>query len=118
VQLRDRIFTTIDPTLPKDLLATLQKKCPSITTPTALVIDQFSPSTFDTKYFQNIKAGRGLMTSDQTLFRDPRTRPYVLENLKQSTFNKRFASAMVALTNIQPKTGRDGEIRKRCQFVN
>jgi peroxidase len=117
-QLQDRIFTPVDPTMPKDLLKKLQKVCTSINIQTPLVMDQYSPSTFDTKYFQNIKEGRGLLTSDQTLFRNPATRPYVLANLKQSAFNKRFASAMVAMTNIQPKTGKQGEIRKLCQFVN
>lgn len=118
LQLRDRIFTTIDPTMPKDLLLSLQKKCPTQTTTTALTIDRLSPHTFDTQYFKNIADGRGLMTSDQTLYADATTRPYVKANLRQSTFNRRFAEAMVAMTNIQPKVGRQGEIRRHCQFVN
>ncbi|KAG0589605.1 hypothetical protein KC19_1G033100 [Ceratodon purpureus] len=119
VQLRDRIFTVIDKTMPKSLLADLQKKCPTQATPTALVIDRYSVNKFDTAYFSNIASGYGLMTSDQDLYRDSKTRPYVVANLKQSTFDKNFANAMVAMTNIGVKLSlHEGEIRKRCQFVN
>ena len=117
--LSDRIFSpNIDPTMPKNLLAQLQNTCPTIFAPTALVIDRSTVNTFDTKYYSNIVSGYGLMTSDQTLYRDPYTRQYVLANLRQSTFNQNFAMAMVAMTNIGVKTGYQGEIRQRCQFVN
>lgn len=117
-QLRDRIFTPIDATMPKPLLAELQGKCPSISSPTALVMDRFSVNRFDTRYFSNIVSGNGLMTSDQDLYRDPKTRQFVVNNVNQNTFNKNFADAMVAMTSIGIKYGNAGEIRKRCQYVN
>jgi peroxidase len=119
VHLRDRIFSVIDPTMPKSLLAELQQKCPTNTTPTALVIDRYSVHRFDTQYFANIADGNGLMTSDQDLYRDSKTRPYVEANLKKSAFDKNFAEAMVAMTNIGVKVSlHEGEIRKQCQYVN
>jgi peroxidase len=118
LHLRDRIFTTIDPTIPKNLLRQLQRKCPSNTSLTPLQIDRYTGNKFDTQYFRNIVRGRGLMTSDQDLFRDPATKPFVEANLKRTTFDKNFAEAMVAMTSIEVKIGHEGEIRKHCQFVN
>jgi peroxidase len=118
LQLRDRIFTVIDPTLPKDLLRELQRLCPTNVTRTPLVIDRATVHRFDTQYYRNIANGRGLMTSDQTLYASSQTRPFVVANLEEPVFFRRFAEAMVAMTNIQPKVGREGEIRKHCQYVN
>lgn len=118
VQLRDRIFETIDPTMPKDLLAQLQAACPTNTTPTALVIDRRTVNTFDPQYFSNIKSGYGLMTSDQTLYADSTTRPFVEANLQQGPFGQNFADAMVAMAGISPKVGTEGEIRNHCEYFN
>lgn len=114
----NRIFSPVDPTMPKDLLKKLQKTCPKKTTGTPIVIDQKSEHKFDTQYFKNIKAGKGVMTSDQTLFADESTREYVEKNLEQGSFEHRFGQAMFALTNINPTLFPDGEIRKRCQYRN
>jgi peroxidase len=118
IHLRDRIFSPIDPTMPKDLLKQMQRTCPTLFTPTPIVIDRHSVHKFDTQYFKNIANGKGIMTSDQTLYNDESTRRFVLKNLKQSTFVHRFGKAMFAMTNIQPTVYPDGEIRKKCQFVN
>jgi peroxidase len=118
VQMRDRIFATIDPTMPKNLLRQMQKLCLTPATPTALPLDRHTPDLFDTQYFKNIVVGRGLMTSDQTLFANLSTRPFVVANLNQHKFFTRYAKAMVAMTNIEPKVGTEGEIRRHCQFVN
>lgn len=120
IHLRDRIFSpNIDQSMPKDLLAEMQQKCPTTTTRTDLVMDRTSVHTFDTAYFRNIQKGYGLMTSDQDLFRDVNTRRYVVQNLNQKKFNENFAEAMVAMTNIGVKTSlSEGEIRRSCQFVN
>ena len=106
--------------MPKDLLSKLQKICPKKTTGTPIVLDQTStPNKFDTAYFKNIKAGRGLMTSDQDLYNPGASlRQYVDKNLNQNTFAKNFGAAMFALSNIEPTLAPDGEIRKRCQFRN
>lgn len=118
VHLRDRIFTPIDPTMPKSLLKQLQRVCPKITSPTPLVIDRLTPHKFDTQYYQNIASGQGLMTSDQDLFNDDSTRRFVVKNLKHGNFIHRFGKAMIAMTNIEPTIAPDGEIRRRCQFLN
>lgn len=117
-QLRDRIFSPIDPKMPKDLLKQLQKVCPTIGSPAALVIDRETVHKFDTQYYENIVSGYGLMTSDQDLYHDESTRDFVLKNLKLTNFIHRFGKAMFAMSNIEPKVAPEGEIRKRCQFVN
>lgn len=108
----------VDPTYPKSFAKSLKKKCPSISSVNPIPMDFVSPGKFNPQYFINIKNKKGLMTSDQTLLNDPRTRPTVLKNLKAHTFNKRFGAAMVAMSRISPLTGKAGEIRKHCQFVN
>lgn len=114
----NRIFTPVDKTMPADLLKKLQKTCPKASTGTPIVMDQKSEHKFDTAYFSNVKKGRGVMTSDQTLYSDPNTRKVVDKLLKQATFETRFGSAMFAMQNINPTLYPDGEIRKRCQYVN
>jgi peroxidase len=117
--LTDRIFTVIDPTLPKSLLKQLQKVCPTQDSPTPLVLDRTSEFKFDTAYYRNLVRGFGVMTSDQTLYASASTRRFVVKNLKKSTFVHRFGRAMIAMQAIEPKLEKnEGEIRKRCQFVN
>ncbi|KAL3526013.1 hypothetical protein ACH5RR_014385 [Cinchona calisaya] len=81
--------------------------------------DVMSPNKFDNKYFQNLPEGLGLLSSDRALYSDPRTRPYVeLYGKDQDEFFKAFALAMQKLSEYDIKTGRDGEIRHRCDAFN
>lgn len=115
----NRITPPVDRSMPKDLLRQLQKTCPKPNTATPIVLDQTSVHKFDTAYFQKIKAGRGIMTSDQDLYNpNANLRQYVNANLNQNGFAQRFAQAMVALTSIEPILAPYGEIRNRCQFRN
>lgn len=78
-----------------------------------------SPNKFDNKYFQNLPEGLGLLSSDRSLYSDPRTRPYVeLYAKDQDAFFKAFALAMQKLSEYGVKTGREGEIRRRCDAFN
>jgi peroxidase len=105
--------------MPENLLQRMQKACPKRNSATAIVLDQTSVHKFDTAYFQNVRAGRGLMTSDQTLYdADADLRQYVNANLNQKTFSQRFGQAMFAMSTNTYLTAPDGEIRKRCQYRN
>jgi peroxidase len=115
----NRIYKPVDPTMPKDLLKKFQNTCPKATTNTPIVLDQKSVSKFDTAYFKNIQKGRGVMTSDQELYNpDAYLSRYVDKNTNQDTFVHRFGAAMIAMGSIQVTVAPDGEIRKRCQYVN
>lgn len=113
-----------DPTLQGAYLATLQVAClaPPSGDPNALVaLDPISPDRFDNNYFKNLKAGKGLFSSDQELLSTPgaSTAPFV--NTFASSpllFSTTFASSMQKMSNIQPLTGTSGQIRSNCHFVN
>ncbi|KAH0908444.1 hypothetical protein HID58_031765 [Brassica napus] len=99
----------------------LKKACSSYPKdPTISVFnDIMTPNKFDNMYFQNIPKGLGLLESDHGLYSDPRTRPFVdLYARDQDRFFKDFAKAMQKLSLYGVKTGRRGEIRRRCDAIN
>ena len=115
----NRIYTPVDPSLPKALLKTLLKICPKSTVNTPIVLDQTSEFKFDTAYFKNVYAGKGVMTSDQQLMNPAAfLQSVVKKNLNQGTFVHRFGQAMVVMSQLQPLFYPDGEIRKHCQYRN
>lgn len=77
-----------------------------------------TPEKFDGRYFHDLVHHRGLLTSDQTLMSDSRTRHCVYKNRDDGVFKKNFAEAMVAMSKIGVLTGKDGEIRRRMEVVN
>ncbi|KAL1188589.1 Peroxidase 31 [Cardamine amara subsp. amara] len=81
--------------------------------------DIMTPNKFDNMYYQNIPKGLGLLESDHGLYSDPRTRSFVdLYARDQDLFFKDFAKAMQKLSLYGVKTGRRGEIRRRCDAIN
>ncbi|KAL1352941.1 hypothetical protein HN51_016907 [Arachis hypogaea] len=99
----------------------LQKACTDYEkNPTLSVFnDIMTPNKFDNVYFQNLPKGLGVLKSDRGLFGDPRTKPFVETFAADETkFFKAFASAMQKLSLVGIKTGRKGEIRRRCDQIN
>ncbi|XP_022852754.1 peroxidase 31-like [Olea europaea var. sylvestris] len=81
--------------------------------------DVMSPNKFDNMYYQNLQKGLGILSSDHTLNSDPRTKGYVeLYSKNQNAFFVAFARAMEKLSVYGVKTGRKGEIRRRCDAFN
>lgn len=81
--------------------------------------DPKSPLLFDNHYYVNLLDKRGLMQIDDNLIRDRRTLRYVkiyAENA--SVWRKVFADAYIKISEYKPLTGKQGEIRKMCSFVN
>lgn len=116
----DRIHEEkVDPTLPSSFASSLLKKCPvSGITSVDVSLDSVSPKKFDTQYFKNIVNKLGLLTSDQSMWVDSRTKGSVRANTDRATFNSNFAKAMVAMSKIDVLTGSSGEIRRVCTSVN
>ena len=109
----------VDPTLPASFASELKKKCPMAGITTVQVsLDKVSPTKFDTQYFKNIVNKLGLLTSDQSMWADSRTKGQVSANTDSATFTANFAKAMVALSKIDVLTGTSGEIRRVCGSVN
>ncbi|KAK1295632.1 Peroxidase 65 [Acorus calamus] len=74
--------------------------------------DVTTPEWFDNAYYGNLKRGYGLLSSDQNLYLDDRTK-WIVESMiyDESAFFDAFASAMEKLGTVGVKTGRDGEVR-------
>ena len=69
----------------------------------------------------HVQTGMGLMTADQTLFTDTRSKATVEKfATDQAAFFESWATAFVKLSGVDVKTGTDpnGEIRKSCRVVN
>ncbi|RCV21024.1 hypothetical protein SEVIR_4G105000v4 [Setaria viridis] len=85
----------------------------------AVFNDVMTPGKFDNMYFVNLQRGLGLLSTDQELWTDPRTRPFVQRYAaNQTAFFADFARAIVKLGVMGVKTGRDGEVRRRCDMFN
>ncbi|KAK7266196.1 hypothetical protein RIF29_18838 [Crotalaria pallida] len=81
--------------------------------------DIMTPGKFDNVYFQNLPKGLGVLRSDHELYSDYRTRPFVEKfAADQNEFFKVFAKSMEKLSLLGVKTGRRGEIRRRCDQIN
>lgn len=112
----DRLYPTTDPTLPADMATSIKAACPSAAGTASLDIDQVTPATFDTSYFDNIISGRGLLASDQVLLGDSTTSAEVTANAG-SAFGGNFGRAMVVMARFDMLTGSVGQIRTNCRQV-
>lgn len=81
--------------------------------------DVMTPGKFDNMYYVNIERGLGLLSTDEDMWSDLRTRPFVERYAANNTaFFDDFARAMEKLSLFGVKTGADGEIRRRCDAYN
>ncbi|KAG0620226.1 hypothetical protein M758_4G199600 [Ceratodon purpureus] len=115
-----RSRTGSDPSLPLPFLLQLKAICPSPGLQLITVsMDQVTPLTFDSQYYRNLQTRRSVLSSDQLLFTDARTRPIVNQLAKSNTvFFRAFAKAMVKMGNIGNLRGTDGQVRTDCKIVN
>lgn len=101
--------------------ASLRASCPQAGGDTNLAPLDSTPNAFDNAFFTDLIAGRGLLHSDQELYRgdgsgtDALVRVYAANPAR---FNADFAAAMVRMGAIRPLTGTQGEIRLNCSRVN
>jgi peroxidase len=117
---RDHIYN--DTNINSTFAASLQANCPQATgsgDSTLAPLDAASPTTFDNAYFSNLLSQNGLLHSDQQLFNGGSTDSTVRSFASSaSAFSSAFATAMVSMGNIAPKTGSQGQIRVSCSKVN
>ncbi|KAA8545596.1 hypothetical protein F0562_020380 [Nyssa sinensis] len=111
-----------DPSIDPAFLPQLQALCPQDGDGTKRVgLDNGSANKFDASFFTNLRNGRGILESDQKLWTDASTKPFVqryVGGLLGSSFNSEFGKAMVKMSNVEVKTGTNGEIRKVCSAIN
>ncbi|XP_057976644.1 peroxidase N1-like [Malania oleifera] len=113
-----------DPSINPTFIPQLRALCPANGDVTRRVgLDTGSSNAFDTSFFSNLRNGRGILESDQKLWSDNSTRPLVQQflgfrGLLGLTFNVEFGRSMVKMSNIDVKTGANGEIRRVCSAIN
>ncbi|CAN0925645.1 Peroxidase 6 [Linum grandiflorum] len=110
-----------DPSLNPKFADGLKKLCKNYTKdPTMSAFnDVMTPGKFDNMYYQNLERGLGLLSSDEGLYMDQRTKPFVeLYAKNESAFFQAFAQAMEKVSIYKVKTGNDGEVRHRCDQIN
>jgi peroxidase len=122
----DRIFhysktKPTDPEIYPKFAEALKKTCANYTNDHSMSAfnDVITPGKFDNMYYQNLKRGLGLLTSDHALVKHPRTKPIVdLYALNQTAFFETFSYAMEKLSVYGIKTGQKGEVRRKCDAFN
>ncbi|KAH9308026.1 hypothetical protein KI387_035937, partial [Taxus chinensis] len=115
----ERLYPTQDPTLNASLAKELYLTCSSVSTVNTTDLDILTPIVFDNKYYADLQNGDGILTSDQSLYNDYRTRGIVESFAKnQRSFFKRFVIDMVKMVQLDVLTGSEGEIRQICSQVN
>ncbi|XP_065868508.1 peroxidase N1-like [Euphorbia lathyris] len=109
-----------DPTIDPTFLPQLRTLCPQNGDGKKRVsLDTGSENRFDSSFFNNLKNGRGILESDQKLWTDASTRPFVQRfSGARGNFNSEFTKSMIKMSNIGVKTGTEGEIRKVCSVIN
>ncbi|XP_042454544.1 peroxidase 4-like [Zingiber officinale] len=85
-------------------------------------LDLQTPTVFDNDYYNNLVAFKGLLHSDQELFKTtggsnsvPLVKYYAGNT---AAFFNDFVVGMIKMSDIRPLTGKKGEIRKNCRKVN
>ncbi|MQL94325.1 hypothetical protein Taro_026977 [Colocasia esculenta] len=84
-------------------------------------LDSSTGASFDTAYYEGLLQNRGLLHSDQELFKgdggesDERVKFYTQN---PASFGQDFGVSMLRMGNIKPLTGEQGEIRNNCRKVN
>ncbi|KAH7663828.1 Class I peroxidase protein [Dioscorea alata] len=107
----------VDPSMNSRMATILIKQCQNGDDVT-VALDQ-TKNSFDNAYFNAVQSSAGLLTSDQTLYMNPRTRGWIdAYAMNQARFFLDFQSAMVKMGLIDVKEGNDGEIRLDCRVVN
>jgi peroxidase len=113
----NRLSPTVDSTLNPIFAALLETECPSGSTKT-VNLDVTTPTKFDQFYYLNLRANKGLLTSDQELQSNPSTSGLVNANSFFPTFAANFRNAIIAMGNINVLTGTAGNIRLNCRKFN
>ncbi|CAN4109622.1 unnamed protein product [Withania somnifera] len=81
--------------------------------------DRETPMVWDNLYYKNILSNKGLLIVDQQLVYDPTTYPFVEKfAASNSYFHSQFGKALIILSENNPLTGDQGDIRKVRHRVN
>ena len=100
----------------------LRRRCPANPTPgndPTVNQDLVTPNALDNQYYKNVLAHKVLFTSDAALLTTPATAKMVLDNANiPGWWEGKFKKAFVKMSQIEVKTGKQGEVRRNCRVVN
>ncbi|KAK9113880.1 hypothetical protein Syun_020677 [Stephania yunnanensis] len=122
----NRIFhynknSPVDPAMNPRFATRLRELCKGYekNTTVAAFNDVMTPGKFDNMYYKNLKRGLGLLSSDQGLGMDKRTMGFVeLYAANETAFFEDFKHAMEKLSEVEVKSGSEGEVRRMCDMFN
>lgn len=109
-----------DPDIHPTFAKSLRELCSNDTDGTMSAFnDVMTPGKFDNMYYKNLPRGLGVLSVDNLLYKDPRTKVFVeLYAANQTAFFEEFARSMEKLNVLGVKTGNEGEVRRRCDTFN
>ena len=116
---RDRIYndTNINPIV----AASLRQICPRTGGDNNLAPLDSTPTRVDTTYYEALLYEKGLLHSDQELFKGDGSESDELVkyySYNTAAFAKDFGVSIVKMGNMKPLTGNQGEIRCNCRKIN
>ncbi|KAK7305505.1 hypothetical protein VNO77_43411 [Canavalia gladiata] len=116
---RNRIYndTNIDHTF----AASLRKNCPPIGGDNNLAPLDPTPAMVDTSYYRELLSKKGLLHSDQELYKGMGTesdRLVELYSRNPFAFAQDFKASMIKMGNMKVVTDNKGEIRRNCRKIN
>ncbi|CAH9131788.1 unnamed protein product [Cuscuta epithymum] len=125
INIVNRLYPDVDPTLDPAYAEYLKLRCPA-TNPDPRAMepnyarnDLETPMVLDNMYYKGLLEHKGLLVIDQELATHPATSQFV-QNMAVDNgyFHDQFSRALLIMSENNPLTGDQGEIRKDCRFVN
>ncbi|KAI6703996.1 hypothetical protein NL676_013132 [Syzygium grande] len=130
----DRVYNFIgsgqaDPDIDPQFLGVLRQKCPrpdnsvpfNLSTDPTIVMTPSSNTPFklDPSFYKGVLQEQTVLQLDQELAFTDLTRRIVVDYISRpNVFRRKFAKAMLKLTNVGVLTGQQGEIRANCRRFN
>nr|GLL32717.1 peroxidase 57-like [Ipomoea trifida] len=82
-------------------------------------MDSTTQYKMDSVFYKQVLQKKGMLESDQRLAADPRTLPLVQKFAgDEAAWLGKFTESVIKMGKIQVLTGNEGEIRRKCRFVN
>lgn len=116
---RNRIYN--ENNIEKKFAASLKKKCPGNGGDNNLTPLDSTPARVDTMYYKELMCKKGLLHSDQELFKENGSESDKLVELYSTNpfaFAEDFKASMIKMSNLKPLTGSQGEVRFNCRKIN
>ncbi|XP_057863556.1 peroxidase 27 [Cryptomeria japonica] len=109
----------MDPSLDPTYAQFLKSQCTSLAdTTTSVAVDPTNSLTFDSDYFSNLKAKRGLFQTDAALLTNPVAKKLVDNQVNRKRFFDNFKRSMQKFSEVEVLTGTAGQIRRHCAILN